>query len=113
MLLLNIVGCISIHTTFYVFFCFLIQETEADYTWTLQQLRNILVQPGFHLPSVMVTDRELALMNSIHKVFPTVYNLLYIWHIDQCIKGKAAKEFCKDSEQKTKIEFIKIWASLV
>src|SRR4051794_26487175 len=79
----------------------------------MQQLQNILIQPGFNLPSVMVTDHELALMNSICEVFPTVHNLLCTWHIDQCVKGKAVKEFHKDSEQEAKAEFIKAWMNLV
>jgi hypothetical protein len=111
--LLNIVGVTSMHTTFYICFCFLIQETETDYTWAMQQLRDILVTDGFHLPFVIVTDRELALMNSIRKVFPTVYNLLCTWHVEQCVKGKAAKAFREDNEQGTKAEFIKTWSDLV
>ncbi|KAK2656644.1 hypothetical protein Ddye_009696 [Dipteronia dyeriana] len=35
------------------------------------------------LPSVILTDREIALMNAIQNVFPNASNLLYRWHISR------------------------------
>jgi MULE transposase domain len=65
--LLNMVGTTCLNTTFYVAFCFLIKEEENDYVWALEQLKGICTSDN--LPRVMVTDRELALMNGIRQEF--------------------------------------------
>jgi hypothetical protein len=112
--LLNIIGSTNINTTFFVAFCFMLQEKEEDYMWAMTQLRNILIQPGFQLPSVIVTDRELAAMNAIREVFPTVRSLLCSWHVFKCVEGKASKYYGESTEeQEAKEGFLKAWNSLV
>ena len=66
--LLNIVGSTCLDQNYYVVFAFLAKEEELDYTWALKQLQYIL--PDGYQPDVMVTDREMALINSIRNVFP-------------------------------------------
>jgi hypothetical protein len=66
--LLKIVGSTCLNKSFYVAFAFLSREEEGDYTWALEQLRILF--PSTTQPRVMVTDREIALMNSIRAVFP-------------------------------------------
>ncbi|KAL5148214.1 PKS-NRPS hybrid synthetase [Glycine soja] len=41
-----------------------------------------------HLPLVIVTDRDLALMNVVKTVFPASTNLLCMFHIDKNVKAK-------------------------
>ncbi|KAH1242408.1 hypothetical protein GmHk_07G019750 [Glycine max] len=41
-----------------------------------------------HLPVVIVTDRDLALMNAVKVVFPECTNLLCRFHIDKNVKAK-------------------------
>ena len=36
---------------------------------------------GDYLPQVIVTDRDLALMNAIKIVFPTTKTFLFRWHL--------------------------------
>ncbi|CAL8176177.1 unnamed protein product [Prunus armeniaca] len=43
---------------------------------------------------VIVTDREIALMNAIRNVFPSVRHLLCRWHINRCVM-KACKGILK------------------
>ncbi|KAL7164377.1 hypothetical protein ACSBR2_040314 [Camellia fascicularis] len=50
-------------------------EKKDNYTWALGTLHSVMNENI--LPSVIVTDRELALMNAICTVFPTTTNLLY------------------------------------
>ena len=58
------------------------KEVE-DYVWALTMFSKIL---GDEIcPSVIVTDRELALMNAIRVVFPRPGNLLCVWHIEKNI----------------------------
>lgn len=44
-------------------------------------------------PIVMLTDRELALMNAIKEVFPSVENLLCIWHINKNVLAHCKMAF--------------------
>ncbi|KAI8573105.1 hypothetical protein RHMOL_Rhmol01G0252400 [Rhododendron molle] len=45
------------------------------------------------LPNVIVTDRELALMNAIRSVFPDATNLLCRFHIGKNVLAKCRKMF--------------------
>ncbi|KAG5547941.1 hypothetical protein RHGRI_013579 [Rhododendron griersonianum] len=81
--LLDIIGVSSFNSSFYSCFAFLAKEGEGDYIWALQNFSKIL-GPTCH-PSVIVSDRELALMNAIRVVFPSTVNLLCVWHIEKNI----------------------------
>ncbi|XP_028116443.1 PKS-NRPS hybrid synthetase CHGG_01239-like [Camellia sinensis] len=60
--------------TFSVAFAYLQYERVDNYAWVLATLRDVI--DGFVVPTVIVTDRELALMNAIHKIFPSARHLL-------------------------------------
>ncbi|KAK3221283.1 hypothetical protein Dsin_008308 [Dipteronia sinensis] len=75
--LLEIVGVTSTNLTFCVGFALFQFEREDNYVWALEKLKTIMEDKM--LPSVIVTDRELALMNAIRKIFPTAINLLCRW----------------------------------
>lgn len=64
--LLVVIGITGLHTSFYVAFIFLQGEQETDFVWGLQKLAELLPAK----PKIMVTDRDLALMNAISTVFP-------------------------------------------
>ncbi|KNE90293.1 hypothetical protein PSTG_16285 [Puccinia striiformis f. sp. tritici PST-78] len=78
MLLLHITGVNATDKSFTVAFCFINTEKDIDFTWELEQLALVL-QP--HSPSVILTDKEQALMSAIEVVFPSSQNLLCQWHI--------------------------------
>ncbi|KAL4580452.1 hypothetical protein LXL04_016646 [Taraxacum kok-saghyz] len=59
---LEIVGVTSTSNTFSIAFVLMDEEKEANYTWALNRLRTTL--GGYDGPYVIVTDRELALMNA-------------------------------------------------
>ena len=75
--LLNIIGTTSFGTTYYLDFVFLSSETEEDYLWALKELKIVMQGKDIIDPGVVVTDRELALMNALEIVFPKTVNLLY------------------------------------
>ncbi|KAL7193515.1 hypothetical protein ACSBR2_025178 [Camellia fascicularis] len=77
--LVEIVGVTSTVMTFSVAFAYLQYEKEDNYTWALGILRSVMDENT--LPSIIVIDRELALMNAICTVFPGTTNLLCRWHI--------------------------------
>ncbi|XP_052210141.1 uncharacterized protein LOC127813254 [Diospyros lotus] len=64
--LLQIVGVTSTELTFPVAFAFMDHEYEDNYTWAMERLQSLMGSNIF--PRVVVTDRELALINAIHKV---------------------------------------------
>ncbi|CAG8662882.1 24206_t:CDS:2 [Cetraspora pellucida] len=70
-------------------------ETEADYKWALSYVSRIF--NGISYPNVIVTDRELALISAISKIFPTTKQILCIWHINKNILAKCRHHF--DTEE--------------
>ena len=61
--LLNIVGITCTYSTFNAAFCFVKEETKDLYEWALNEFQKIVKPP------VIVTDRELALINAIKAIF--------------------------------------------
>ncbi|KNE92166.1 hypothetical protein PSTG_14458 [Puccinia striiformis f. sp. tritici PST-78] len=76
--LLHVTGINSTNKSFTIAFCFINTEKEEDFTWALEQVA-FLLEPL--VPSVILTDKEQALMTAIEKVFPTTRNLLCQWHM--------------------------------
>lgn len=73
--LLEIVELTSTDITFAVAFVYLQYEKEDNFTWALSVLRDV-ISDSVH-PQVIVTDGEIALMNTISAVFPNAIHLLY------------------------------------
>ncbi|XP_058217526.1 putative protein FAR1-RELATED SEQUENCE 10 [Rhododendron vialii] len=105
--LLQIVGVTSTEMTFCAAFAFMECEKTENYTWVLENLKGMM-DPNA-LPSVIVTDRELALMNAIEHVFPQATNLLCRWHIGKNVLAKCRKIF----DDKMWEEFICSWGLVV
>ncbi|CAG8531643.1 1520_t:CDS:2 [Racocetra persica] len=72
--LLSIVGITSFNTTFYTCFMFMKSEEETDYNWALTNVLGLFDE--IEKPSIIVTDRELALMNTLRMIFPNSTNIL-------------------------------------
>ncbi|XP_058189377.1 PKS-NRPS hybrid synthetase cheA-like [Rhododendron vialii] len=89
--LLQIVGVTSTKMTFCTAFAFMECEKTKNYTWVVEKLKDMM-DPNA-LPSVIVTDMELALMNVITNVFPHATNLLCRWHIGKNVLVKCRKMF--------------------
>jgi histone-lysine N-methyltransferase SETD2 len=87
--LLTVVGITGISTTFYLAFSFIQSEKEEDFVWVLQ---NLALQLPVY-PKVVVTDRDLALMKAIDRVFPLASHILCQWHINKCVKARAVTHF--------------------
>jgi transposase-like protein len=65
---------------------------------------------GCMLPRMIVTNKELALMNAIKNIFPNASNLLCRWHISRNILANCKKFF----EIKDRWEaFITSWNILI
>src|SRR6201999_760366 len=72
-------------TSFFIAFVFLSSEKEEDYSWALQELWGVIQKEDIQYPGVIVTDRELALMNALQMVFPQCQTLLCEWHIAKVV----------------------------
>lgn len=90
MSLVNIVGTSNVAAqhnadrlqTFAIAGAFVNSETEATYTWIMEELQEAVwpTNENYALPSVFVTDNEQALRNAIESVFPRSQHLLCSWH---------------------------------
>ena len=106
--LLEIMGVTSTNLTFSVAFAYMDSEREDNYTWVLERLRSVM--DADVLPELIVTDRDLALLNAIKRVFPTSSHLLCRWHISRNVLAQCKRLF----ETKKKWDkFIMSWNILV
>ncbi|KAI8565765.1 hypothetical protein RHMOL_Rhmol03G0286900 [Rhododendron molle] len=83
--LLEVVGITSTMCTYSLMFAHLTNERVENLTWALSTLKKWMLGKGALLPSVFVTDRDLALLSAIEACFPSARHILCIWHINQCI----------------------------
>ncbi|EGU84478.1 hypothetical protein FOXB_05007, partial [Fusarium oxysporum f. sp. conglutinans Fo5176] len=116
--LLDIVGIDACQKTFCVAFAFLSGEEEADFNWALTRLRSLFEEHGIGLPSVILTDRQLALMNAISSLtcFPEATLLLCIWHINKAVLSNCMPAFAKGRDHTEGIEewkeFYRLWQEI-
>ena len=81
--LLEVVGITSTLRTYSLMFAYLANEKSDRLIWALGTLKDFMLGKGALMPSVFVSDRDLALMNAIETCFPTARHILCIWHINQ------------------------------
>ena len=88
---LNIVAASCLNKTIQVGICFLSGESENDFTWAVQALRRFLESNGIELPSLVITDRDLALMNALEENLQETEFLLCRWHLNKDMLAYARK----------------------
>jgi len=95
--------------TFSTAFAYLEGERLYNVIWALQRFRGLFMRVDA-LPGVIVTDRDLSLMNAVKIVFSNATNLLCRFHIDKNVKAK-----CKTLvAQKNAWDYVmEAWGSLV
>jgi transposase-like protein len=91
--LLNIVGITGNNRTPQYCLCFMSGETFDDYKWALQQVCNLLQVNNIPFPRVMITDRELALIEAIDELFPESDHLICRWHVNMNVAKNCKKHF--------------------
>ncbi|CAL8159394.1 unnamed protein product [Prunus armeniaca] len=101
-------GVTYTNMTFSIAYVYMNAEKEDNYTWALTVLRSLLDDNC--LPGVIVTDRELALMNSITSIFPKAQHLLCRWHINKGVLANCKKLFGTLKQWK---QFNEDWNTLV
>jgi MULE transposase domain len=68
--LLNIIGASSLHKTTQIGLAFLSGEVEHDFDWVMCVLRRMFEVHQIRLPRIIVTDRQLALINELEIHIP-------------------------------------------
>lgn len=78
-------------------------QTQEDYAWALEQLREIFRAHDIMVPNAFVTDRDLALLRALESTFPTIPTLLCYWHVNKNVLTKARVYMPKvvDTEKST------------
>ncbi|KAD4583977.1 hypothetical protein E3N88_21578 [Mikania micrantha] len=94
---IQIVGVTSTHQTFSIAHAFVSKEREENYVWVLEMAKSMLNK--CMEPRVIITDRDLAVMNACRKVFPEAAKYLCKWHIDENI-AKHCKASFSDADWK-------------
>ncbi|KAH1227765.1 Protein FAR1-RELATED SEQUENCE 5 [Glycine max] len=84
---LDFVGVTPTGMNFSAGFAYLEGECMNNLVWALERFRGLFLRND-HLHVVIVTDRDLALMNVVKVVFPECTNLLCRFHIDKNVKAK-------------------------
>ncbi|GKC80387.1 FAR-RED impaired response 1-like protein [Tanacetum coccineum] len=106
--LLEIVGVTPTNMTFCVAFVFMHKEKTHNYEWALRCLKSLM--DGCMFPRVIVTDRELALINAYNSIFPDAKGLLCTWHLNRSVLTK-----CKGLIKSNKgwFNFNQMWNALI
>ena len=91
--LVNIYGSAGNNMTPQIACAFLGGEKEEDYTWVLIAFIEMCNKNGVSKPRLFVTDRELALLNSIDNLFLTSDHILCRWHVNMNVVAKTKKHF--------------------
>jgi hypothetical protein len=91
--LLNIGGVTGNNKTIQIAVAFLNAEKEEDYTWAMGCLRKVMINHAIEEPSVVITDRELALMNALDASFLSSKHILCQWHINKNVQIKTKRDF--------------------
>ncbi|KAK9668986.1 hypothetical protein RND81_13G100900 [Saponaria officinalis] len=81
--LVEMIGMTPTNHNFTIAYAIMEGENKEYYVWMLEKLRSLLLDGVF--PTVIVTDRELGLMNVIPLVFPYSRNLFLI-HREKFLK---------------------------
>lgn len=105
--LLEIVGVTSTGTTFSVAFAYLHSECKDNFTWALKKLKEQITCGDV---GVILTDRDLALMNAVELVFPDAVNLLCLFHVCKNVKAKCNLTVFPKEKRKMVME---AWKSVV
>ncbi|XP_027189060.2 uncharacterized protein [Cicer arietinum] len=106
--LLEIVGVTSTSLTFSVGFAYLEKERQDNFIWAFEKVRMLFKSESL-ISKVIVTDRDLAMMNAISVVFPTSIHLLCRFHIEKNV-GARCKQYVKKDRQE---EVMDLWKKIV
>ena len=99
----QVVGLTSTNKSFCIAHAVICKERRDNFVWVLERIKGMLQE--CMMPRVIVTDRELALINACAKVFPNASRFLCRFHIEQNIVKHCRQGFNKLDWEK----FLSYW----
>ncbi len=94
--LLNICAVTGNRKTIQVALCFLSSEKELDYEQAMSKFEEVITTHEIPKLDTWVTDRELALMNTLDDMFPNSNHLLCTQHVNINILANCRKYYLAD-----------------
>jgi len=91
--LFEIVGVTSAYLTYSVGFAFMTSEKEDNFTWDLQMLFKLL-EPNSGMPKVVMTYRDMGMMNVVANVLPDSSAILCYFHVGKNVRARIITD-CK------------------
>jgi len=111
--LFDLVGVDASQRTFCVAFAFLSGETEEDFTWALNNLKELYFELNIQLPSIILTDQCRACINSIDNLFPLAIGLLCLWHANKAVLAHCKPSIIQKNGAEAWDWFFKQWHTLI
>ncbi|MGA9509007.1 MAG: hypothetical protein WBV55_10340 [Candidatus Sulfotelmatobacter sp.] len=84
--MIHFLGIAATGQTFSIAFCFVSAENDLQYHTAIAAFKTLVI--GEAKVEVFLTDDEAALKNALAAVFPTVPQLLCLWHINKRVQTK-------------------------
>jgi zinc finger SWIM domain-containing protein 3 len=118
--LLHFAGITPTSKTFSIGFAFMSSESEAIYQWVLSQFQSH-IQGDQLIPTIIITDNEGALLNTLSAIFPNTPHLLYRWYAEknvliqanECWRTTGVSEAEKKENTELRDQFIERWQEVV
>jgi hypothetical protein len=88
-----IVDHIFLNITFYVDFAFLTKETKKNYIWVFEIFQKYLKEESIFISNVLMTNRNLKLINVLHLIFLIVKHFLCISHVNKNVLTHCKSDF--------------------
>lgn len=124
--LLDMIGIDACQRSFCIAFAFLSGESEEDYVWALDRLKSLYDQCSAKPPAVVLTDRCIACINAVERIFPSSASLLCLWHANKAVLRQCFSAFTtlrptavsstatpRDSSMEKWKEFYEFWHSIM
>jgi hypothetical protein len=109
--LLHVIGQAASNQSFTIAFCFFSHKDEENYTWAVNNLKNLIWQSK-QTPKVFITDRDNALQNALTEVFPASQANLCTWHINKNITTNCKKHFVGGKSEDSWEKFLSLWRNV-
>lgn len=104
--LVQVVGLTCTYKSISLAHAFIQKERADNFKWVTDRIKDML--GNCMEPRVIVTDRDLALMNAVSHAFPLAYCCLCRWHISENISKYHKKSF----NGKNWAKFEHLWKTL-
>jgi len=89
----EVVGVTLTDLTYSVGFGFVTHKKEENFVFVLKMMRKLLMSK-MNMPKVIVTDRDMSLMNAVGNVFPESYAMSCYFHVQANVKQRCILD-CK------------------